>query len=467
LISGEEAVRGMSSGSVAVVGAGLSGLTAAYRLQQAGWDVTVLESTDVVGGRVRTEEINGFKLDTGATGLAESYEAYFALAAELGIRGDIIPAAPYIGIYRDGRIHLLRLDRMARTGVTTRLLSWRAKARAARLGFDVARAKFRGQLDYSDMRKAAPLDVESAAQYADRALDRELGQYLCEPVARMMMIADAEDVSVVELFSGLANIFASRICSLRGGQGRLPRLLAERVGVKLSSRVESVVEVEDGVEVSWRADGAVRTERFDACVISCPLPVAAAICPGRENVLGPLNGALDYTQCVSVAVATRRPPASPAMVVEMPPSEDPCVALMFLDHNKNPDRVPAGRGLIGCCWEARASTSHFEAPDDALVERTLQSVFRVFPELRGQVEFTHVTRWAAALPHTRIGAYKLIGELNARIDPQSRIQFAADYMSAAGQNTAVEFGTRAAENLDTTRRRGGFSAAPAPVVSGR
>jgi hypothetical protein len=33
-------------------------------------------------------------------------------------------------------------------------------------------------------------------------------------------------------------------------------------------------------------------------------------------------------------------------------------------------------------------------------------------ELRGKVEFTHVSRWAQALPHTRIGAYRKIGEFN-------------------------------------------------------
>jgi oxygen-dependent protoporphyrinogen oxidase len=75
----------------------------------------------------------------------------------------------------------------------------------------------------------------------------------------------------------------------------------------------------------------------------------------------------------------------------------------------------------------------------------------VFGELRGNVEFTHVTRWACALPHTQIGAYKRIGEFNAALDPRSRIQFAADYMSAAGQNTAVEFGNRAAATLERAR----------------
>jgi oxygen-dependent protoporphyrinogen oxidase len=453
--------------TVAVVGAGLSGLTAAYRLHKAGWRVTVLESDDCVGGRVRSVERDGYILDTGATGLAESYDAYLSLIAELGLRGEIVPASPAIGIYRDGTIHHLRLDRTVRSGLRTRLLSGHSKLRSAALVYHVGRAKLRGQLDYNDMRKAAPLDVESARDFAMRVLGAELSEYLSEPVVRMMLIADGDQVSVVELFSGLANIFSSRICSLRGGQGRLPQLLAQALDVRLSSPVEHVRDRGDHIEVAWNTAEAGRNAgRFDACVISAPLPVAAEICPDRSSVLGPLNQALGYTQCLSVAVATRVQPVTPALVVELPPREDATVALMFLNHNKSADRAPPGRGLIECCWEDRASRASFEADDEEIAARTLRSVLRVFPELRDQIEFTHVTRWARSLPHTRIGSYKLIGELNARIDAESRIQFAADYMSAAGQNTAVAFGTRAAQALIDARSRrainGGFRA-PLPV----
>ena len=272
--------------SAAVIGAGLSGLTAAYRLQQGGFQVTVFEASDRAGGRVRTDEVDGYLLDTGATGLAESYTAYFELAAEFGIRDDLVPASPYIGIYRDGRVHMLRLDKLVSTGLRLKLISPWSKLRAARLGFDVARAKLAGRLDYADMRKAAPLDVESAKQYAARALNRELGEYLCEPVVRMMLISDSEEVSVVELFSGLANIFASKIYALRGGQGRLPALLAQRLEVRLSTPVSVVRDLGDAVEVSAAAvDGPLTTMRFDACVLACPLPVAAAICRDRASIL--------------------------------------------------------------------------------------------------------------------------------------------------------------------------------------
>jgi oxygen-dependent protoporphyrinogen oxidase len=407
----------------------------------------VLESDPEVGGRVRTVARDGYLIDTGATALAASYHGYKALARELG--EEVKPCPPFVGIFRDGEVHHLRLDRMVRSGLGTKMLSRQAKLRAGVLAVDVALARVLGRLDYADMRKAAPLDTETAREYGARRLSRELDDYLCEPVVRTMLMADGDTVSKVELFSGLANIFASRVEALAGGQGRVPTVLAERVGVELESPVERVTEVEGGVEVTWLPHGDEgSTEVFDACVVACPLPVALEICPGQRDLLGPIDRALGYTQCVTVAVGTTRTPDSPAFLVQMPSREDHDVALMFLDHNKAADRAPAGHGLIGCCWEASAAARMMEEPDELIVDRTLASVLRVFPELNGSVEMTEVTRWRRALPHTRVGGYRAIGEFNARLDPRAGIQFAADYMSAAGQNTAVEFGTRAAENLD-------------------
>lgn len=55
----------MTAADVIVVGAGLAGLSAARHLAAAGLDVVVLESSDSVGGRVRTDIIDGFRLDRG------------------------------------------------------------------------------------------------------------------------------------------------------------------------------------------------------------------------------------------------------------------------------------------------------------------------------------------------------------------------------------------------------------------
>jgi len=308
---------------------------------------------------------------------------------------------------------------------------------------DVALAKARGRLDYADMSKAAPLDTESARAYARRALSAELDSYLCEPIVGTMLIADTDKVSKVELLSGIGNIFTSKILAAVGGQGRLPEALAGLLKVRLQTPVTEVRRAENWVRVSYPGT----TSDYDACVITCPLPEATAICVDDRSILGPLNNSLGYTRCISVAVGTARPPDCPAFLVMFPSVEDPDIALMFLDHNKAPDRAPAGHGLLSCLWETGASERMIDASDEQLVDHTLASLFAVFPELRGTVEFTHVTRWRRALPFTRIGAYQDIGRLNAALDPASSVQYAADFMSAPGQNTAVEFGNRAARNL--------------------
>lgn len=65
----------MSDYDVIVVGAGLTGLRAATRLAEAGRDVVVLEANDAVGGRERTDIVDGFRLDLGFHVLNPAYPA--------------------------------------------------------------------------------------------------------------------------------------------------------------------------------------------------------------------------------------------------------------------------------------------------------------------------------------------------------------------------------------------------------
>lgn len=438
------------SKTAAVVGAGLGGLSAAWRLRQAGWSVSVFEASDRAGGRVQTLARDGFLIDTGASAIADSYVAYLQLVAELGLSDAIVPASPCVGIFREDRLHELPLDRPL-TLARTPLLSWRAKLRAARLVVDVTLARLRGQLAYADMGRAAPLDTESAANYARRALGEELKDYLVSPITRVMLIADPERISKVELFSGLANIMSSRIACLRGGQGRLPTLLAETLAPRYRHAVQHVTRSSTGIELRYRdAASHEHSEAFDACVVACPLPEAVRICPDQHALLMPLHRELAYTQCITVALAFLRQPESRAFLVQMPGREDRDIALIFLDHNKSHDRAPPGQALLDCHWEADAAASSMQAPDAVIVQRTVDTVYRVFPELRDTLAFSHVTRWPQALPRTAVGIYRQIAALNAALDPGSKIQFASDYLSAAGQNAVIELGQRAAANLIRT-----------------
>jgi monoamine oxidase len=78
-------MKGTASVRIAVVGAGLSGLVAAYRLVQAGADVVVLEARKRVGGRVWRMDAGGLPFDAGAEAIDDAHRTVLALADELEV----------------------------------------------------------------------------------------------------------------------------------------------------------------------------------------------------------------------------------------------------------------------------------------------------------------------------------------------------------------------------------------------
>ncbi|MGO9155679.1 FAD-dependent oxidoreductase [Mycobacterium sp.] len=101
-------------GPVFIVGAGPSGLTAAYRLRAQGIPAVVLEKRDRTGGMIHTHREQGYLMEEGATILPSAYEPVVKLANEIGSGPDLIPAGSIIGFARDDTIYNLRSDTVSR-----------------------------------------------------------------------------------------------------------------------------------------------------------------------------------------------------------------------------------------------------------------------------------------------------------------------------------------------------------------
>lgn len=90
---------------VVVVGAGLAGLSAARVIQQAGFSTIVVEASDAVGGRVRTDSVDGFLLDRGFQVLLTAYPE---LATQVDMQAlDIQEFDPGALVWRKGKGHVV------------------------------------------------------------------------------------------------------------------------------------------------------------------------------------------------------------------------------------------------------------------------------------------------------------------------------------------------------------------------
>ena len=91
--------------SAVVIGAGLAGLAAAYRLKTAGWNVTVLEARDRIGGRVfsHKDQQTGLVCELGAEWVGESHERIKALCRDFNIPLQKHQFEDFL--LRDGRVY--------------------------------------------------------------------------------------------------------------------------------------------------------------------------------------------------------------------------------------------------------------------------------------------------------------------------------------------------------------------------
>jgi phytoene dehydrogenase-like protein len=88
---------------VVIVGAGLAGLSAAREIQRHGLSVIVIEASDAVGGRVRTDIVDGFQLDRG---FQVMLTAYPELQTQVDMRAlDLRPFDPGALVWRNGKGH--------------------------------------------------------------------------------------------------------------------------------------------------------------------------------------------------------------------------------------------------------------------------------------------------------------------------------------------------------------------------
>ncbi|SNR90775.1 oxygen-dependent protoporphyrinogen oxidase [Haloechinothrix alba] len=432
--------------TAAVVGGGIAGMTAAYRLQQAGFDTTVFESRDRVGGRIWTIRKGDFLMDLGTAVYLGTYGDAIALIHEIGLTHELAEVPATMAMTRGGLNHYIPLAKPLVSGIRTPALSIRSKLRALKLAADVIRhRKGLGYYDYDALLKT---DHKTVREYCRETLDEELLQYLGRPLVSGTWVADDVETSVNLLFWTIRNMLVKSVYNLTSGVAGLPEGLATFVDTRLSHPVENVTDNGSQVEVTYTAPGSrQRTETFDTCVIAATAEPALAMYPQMDDNTRNLYASTRYRRLGSVCLGLARRPTDPATFYLISPHEDPDTIAVINDHHKAPGRAPAGKGLVTILLSHEYLERTEGHSNEQTLEYALERLKRYHGDLSGDLEEHAVVRWSESVPTIDRGRFARISEYRKRIDRTARVQFASDLDRIPGLNGGLVSGDEAATRV--------------------
>jgi oxygen-dependent protoporphyrinogen oxidase len=270
---------------IAVVGAGIAGLTIAFRLR-ATHEVAVFEREAASGGKIRSQHVDGCVFDWGPNGFLSAAPELRELVGEAGLDAGLTeanPAAAKRSIYWRGALH--ELPAKPPRALTMSLLSAAGKARA--LGDLV-------------VRRRAALEDESVAAFATRRFGREVAERIVAPALLGVSGGDAAATSVTALFPRLA-AFEDEHGSVIRGMARAGRAAGRFTGFGVSGmqrltdalaaqlaepvRVGCAAERIEPRAGGWRVHLAGGVFDADAVVLATPAYSTAELVAGWDAQL--------------------------------------------------------------------------------------------------------------------------------------------------------------------------------------
>jgi oxygen-dependent protoporphyrinogen oxidase len=458
----------METREVVVVGGGIAGLAAAWRLRER--DVVLLEASDRLGGRLRSEQRGAYWMNLGAHLFPAPGTLVDAMARECGLEtvpvtGSMMGLAVGSHLVNGGRVETypFRLP-----------LSLRERASFAASGLRVKRAVDRRA------RLAKPAPGETPADVRARVLafedHRTFAEFIGDLPPTVLSIfscaarratAELDELSAgcgIGLFalvwSGKASLIAR---NLVGGTGALPATLGGRLGghIRTGCRVTDV-RPDGAYFVVEHAGGRVRARHvIMAAQAPNAAPLVAPVAPEASAALAQIT----YGAFVCVAVETRESGPMPYdRVYAMATPER--VFDLFTNQaqalRQRRERRPGGSLMLFAGGHAAAALAR--ASDEEIVRRFLDDLHDLYPQTRGAVADAIVHRWELGNVFARPGRHRLQPALEGPLGAHRNLHLAGDYFAELGNmEAAARTGATAAEHVEVQLRDPATPSVPSPI----
>ncbi len=403
------------SADVVVVGAGLAGLTCARELERAGLEVVVLEGSDAVGGRVRTDVVDGFRCDRGFQLLNPAYPAVGKLvdvdALELRqfAAGAALAGPRGFAVVADPRRHPGLLPQVMRSGYVR-------PAELARLGAWAAPS-------LGSVRKLLAQEDQALATSLDSAGVRgKVRDEVFEPFFAGVLAEDRGETSAT-FARLLVRSFARGVPGVpAAGMAALPEQIAADLSGELVLGAEVVTVTRR--QGHWRV-ATDDDEYVGRAVVVATDPARAAGLTGLATAA--MKGLVTYWFAADEA------PTDLDLLVLDPARSGPVVNTAVMS-NVAPSYAPEGRHLV----QATALANH-QAVREAEVREHLERMYRTSTGGWELVVAHHVVH---ALPEQRPGV-----SFRQEVSLGEGLFVAGDHRDTASLQGALVSGRRTAREV--------------------
>ncbi|WP_263419665.1 protoporphyrinogen oxidase [Terriglobus albidus] len=448
---------------IAIIGGGISGLTAAYRLHRLGMACTLFEAGPRLGGIVETHRENGFVIECGPDSWVAEKPWARELAIELGLGGEIIPSNDHnrlTYVLQQGALvpmpaHMRMMVPQGQAGMDSLLASslFSEEAKRAYLQ-EPSRAR-----ELKDYAAAHAGEDESIAAFVARHFGQEVAEKLAAPLLSGVFGGSIHKLSVHavmapfvalerehgSLIAGLASrqrTGASLFASLRSGLGGLIERMAEALPPSSLRLREGVVTL-TRMDSEWKVETAQGRGFFDTVLLATPpqqtSALLAPLLPGAAELLP-----RDASSAIIIALAFREhfplPPGFGFLVPEGS-SESRLLAATFVDQ-KFAHRAPEGGRVLRAFF---ADEDLMDLPDSVLIRLGMNELSSILGQTLPEPAISLVRRWPASLPQYEVGHRERVSALEEQVASLSGLRLLGNAYHGVGLPDLVRQANEAAQ----------------------
>jgi oxygen-dependent protoporphyrinogen oxidase len=456
---------------VAIIGGGISGLAAAFALEerrQAGESLTyvVYEAGPRFGGVLVTEQVDACLVEAGPDSFLTEKPWAADLCRRLGLEDQLIGSNDVAR-----KTYILVKGELAPLpdGLMFMVPTQLAPALLSRL-FSAA-TKFRMVREWRFSPRQSNGD-ESVAALVERHYGPEMVDRLADPLLSGVYGGAATELSVRAVLPRFAEmeakhgslargILAARknleqseagprpiFTSLKNGMQQLPETILAKLAPD-ALHANSLVQALQRQDKGWIVSAGYASDHFDVVIVATPAPAAATLLEISSPDLSALLRTIPHSSSVTVALGFGkdvRDTLPPGFGFLVPRSEGKRMLATTFVHNKFPHRAPEDRALLRCFLGGSRDEQVLQLPDEEILGIVREELRQILG-LTAEPLFTRVYRWKGAMAQYTVGHLERIERIERLRKQLPGLALAGNGYRGIGVPDCVRSGEEAAAEV--------------------